>query len=92
MKDNYAREQIKELEIELGSRIMDLERKLSKFIVRHCPKCKHDTMQVVEWDSNSSTCTYYISRPPPLDSYRCLNCGSRIECETKEICEIKGAK
>ena len=79
MKDNYAREQIKELEIELGSRIKDLESELPKMTVRHCPKCKHD-------------CTYYLSMPPPLDSYRCLNCGSRIECETKEICEIKEAK
>ena len=99
MKDTGARLSIEELRdaiikvdeyaTKIGARVKMLEEN-KNLSVRHCEKCKHDTLQRghneaiptitgfgrVSWDYN--------------DYSYCLNCGTKWQCETKEVCkEIK---
>lgn len=76
MKDTGARE-----------RIRDLERKveqLSRWVVKDCPKCNHQTLQL-RCNYTSGMVIGYI----PYD-YFCLVCGSELECTTETICKVRG--
>ena len=73
MKDSEARADIREL----GDKV----KAIPKIHIRHCPKCKHDTIQV------AGSPAYWFENYCGYD-YQCLVCGSKLLCEEKTICKI----
>lgn len=85
MKDKVAREDIEVLRERLDS----LEKKEPDFVIRQCPKCKHDTVQVKKWDYDCSlsAATFYAMANPNYSYTICTNCGIKVECVTETVCK-----
>lgn len=102
MKDTEARKGIEDLRDEifvarnntegLAKRINGLEGK-QDLAIRYCKKCNHDTVQQWRSDRFTTASTMAVYRSPDGTEeahHLCLNCGTKWQCETKEICtELK---
>lgn len=96
MKDNEAREQIKEL--------ADILENLKDCYIRQCKKCGHDTLMHFERVYIKEKVDVLINRRPEtwrqelrvmdrIDGYRCLTCGTLWKpVEKTEDEEIKPEK
>ena len=86
MKDSIARDEVRCLQ----RRVKMLEKAEPDFIIRHCPKCKHETVQVKKYNSSSFYIGFTEVRPPWSFNYDytvCTNCGIKVECVTETTCK-----
>ena len=91
MKDSIARDEVRCLQ----ERVKILEKAEPDFIIRQCPKCKHETVQVKK-SNRGDTMTghsFYIGFTeiclpwsPDYDYTVCTNCGIKVECVTETTC------
>jgi len=79
VKDKEARGRINALEGDMGRLRLGLEelgRHILKGVkIRDCPVCKHSTLQ-----QEGNMGFFYV--------WLCLNCGSKLVCETKTECKV----
>jgi len=101
MKDTEARIEIHGLDKRLAKAEGKLERLNDNIVIRHCPKCNHDTVQTKVysgwWNTTSGiTISGNIrfssiggeSDYKPDEYYRCLNCGVKIKCTSEKVCTL----
>ena len=85
MKDITAREKIgvlRNLISGLEEKISDLtDKDCTNLKIRHCPKCKHDTLQ--QEASHGYGGFFSWNNPLVYYNFKCLVCGSKLLC-TKE--------
>ena len=90
MKDSFAREKLEVMDGDLG-KLVEFKGALGDVSVRHCKKCKHDTLQRRKLRYNFGWVLFGSSGSTSGDyDYECLNCGTKWECRRKEVCtEVK---
>ena len=86
MKDKVVREDIEVL----SERLSTLEKKEPDFVIRQCPKCKHETVQIKKYNTRDWYIGFYRICPswsPNYDHTICTNCGIKVECVTETVCK-----
>ena len=79
MKDKELRDKVDGLADDVDN-LEQRTNELSMCHIRHCPVCKHDTMQ-------QKRNAFYLDVGAPRTPYdwMCLNCGSELACST--VCQ-----
>lgn len=80
MKDQLARDEIKELKEQISE---INKREVPDLSLRHCSKCGFTTLMHKEFVWPSGTFIPWQFYPSTTEYYRCLNCGTEWKSETK---------